>query len=66
MRKGIVSNKRKFFMPLNPNVGDAEKIRTLMECDVVTIDEMRGLVGLGPLPDGKGAYTLTDYRVRQG
>lgn len=31
--------------------------------DIMTIDEARKEIGLSPLPDGKGQYTLAEYRA---
>jgi len=37
---------------------------SLVECDVLTIDEARADLGRDPLPDGSGVVTLTPYRQR--
>jgi HK97 family phage portal protein len=46
--------------------GDAKvsRVVSLVNADVVTIDEARAELGRDPLPEGNGALTLTPYRQR--
>lgn len=40
------------------------RIRGIAYTDTLTMDESRAQLGLEPLPDGEGQYTLTEYRAR--
>ncbi|MFD9764731.1 phage portal protein [[Kitasatospora] papulosa] len=40
----------------------ANRARAAMYADITMVDEARALLGLDPLPDGKGQHTLTPYR----
>lgn len=40
------------------------RVRDAAYTDVLTVDELRGTLGHGPLPGGLGAHTLTPYRLR--
>lgn len=42
----------------------ANRTRASMYADITTVDEARAVLGLDPLPDGIGAYTLTPYRAQ--
>ena len=46
------------------NDARVDRLRHLVETDVVTLDEARAEVGQDPLPDGIGEVTLTVYRAR--
>lgn len=40
------------------------RARSSVYADIATIDEAREQIGLDPLPNGKGAVTLTEYRAQ--
>ncbi len=42
----------------------ANRARASMYADITTVDEARATLGLDPLPNGKGAHTLTPYRAQ--
>lgn len=40
------------------------RIRAIAATDTLMLDEARAQIGLDPLPNGEGQYTLTEYRAR--